>query len=93
MPKFIITFEVEDLAAWEDGFRTHGALFRKQTVSGEIEIGIDPGANHVALYAEVKDPAFFWDALTHQDAIEAMANDGVKAETLRVHAVDRGFAV
>ena len=75
MPKFIITFEVEDVPAWEDGFRTHGDLFRQQTVTGAIEIGIEPGGNHIALYAEVSDPSVFWEALTLPRSIRARRVD------------------
>ncbi len=28
MPRLVVTAEVEDVAKWEEGFRTHGDLFR-----------------------------------------------------------------
>ena len=31
MPKVVITAQVEDAVKWEEGFRTHGELFRSQT--------------------------------------------------------------
>jgi hypothetical protein len=30
MPRVIITAQVEDAANWEQGFRTHGELFRSE---------------------------------------------------------------
>ena len=47
MPRVIVTAKVEDAAAWEKGFRTHGDLFREQTatamhftVTNENEVAI-----------------------------------------------------
>ncbi len=33
MPKVIVTAQVEDPVKWEKNFRTHGSLFRSQTVN------------------------------------------------------------
>lgn len=52
MPRIIVTAEVEDPAAWEEGFRTHGDLFRSQTVS-QMEYSIN--GNEVAVLASPKD--------------------------------------
>ena len=38
MPRVVVTAQVEDLVKWEEGFRTHGDLFRSQTVSEPIGI-------------------------------------------------------
>ncbi len=38
MPRVVVTAQVEELVKWEEGFRTHGDLFRSQTVSGPIGI-------------------------------------------------------
>ena len=46
MPKVVVT-EVEELVKWEEGFRTHGDLFRSQTVSGPS--GIAPEDRNCAL--------------------------------------------
>ncbi|NBC04869.1 MAG: hypothetical protein GVY20_14340 [Bacteroidetes bacterium] len=39
MTKVIITAEVEDAAKWEKGFRTHGDLFKKMSISKPIYVG------------------------------------------------------
>ena len=38
MPKVVITAEVEDTAKWEQGFRSHGDLFRSQTITTPISM-------------------------------------------------------
>ena len=43
MPRIVVTAQVEDLVKWEEGFRTHGDLFRSQTVSGPIGIATNEG--------------------------------------------------
>ncbi len=41
MPKVVVTAQVEDPAKWEEGFGTHGDLFRSQTITRPINGG-DP---------------------------------------------------
>ena len=38
MPKVVITAQVEDAMKWEKGFRTHGSLFKSQTVLKRITL-------------------------------------------------------
>ncbi len=33
MPTILVTAQCEDSAKWEEGFRTHGGLFRDMTVT------------------------------------------------------------
>lgn len=47
MPRVVVTAEVEDGAKWEESFRTHANLFRKQTISNPITFSILEG-NQVA---------------------------------------------
>jgi hypothetical protein len=90
MPKVIITARVEDVAKWEAGFRTHGDLFRRQTVSRPIGIGVGEGSE-VALCLEPDDLTTFMKILDSPATAEAMAFDGVKRETVRVFVLDREF--
>ena len=46
MAKVIVTAEVEDAAKWEEGFRTHGDLFRSQTTT-KLDYGITEGNRQV----------------------------------------------
>jgi hypothetical protein len=43
MPKVVITAQIEDPDKWEKRFRTHGPLFRSQTVTKPI---IDISVKH-----------------------------------------------
>ena len=54
MPKVVVTGQVEDLVKWEEGFRTHGDLFRSQTVSGPIGIATNED-NEVAVCFDASD--------------------------------------
>jgi len=36
MPKVVVTAQVEDPVKWEKSFRTHGNLFRSQTVTNPL---------------------------------------------------------
>ncbi|MEJ2371883.1 MAG: hypothetical protein P8Y07_13670 [Gemmatimonadales bacterium] len=54
MPKVIVTAQIEDPVKWEEGFRTHGELFRRQTVNKPIEFSILEG-NRVACCFEPED--------------------------------------
>ena len=89
MPKVIITAEVEDLVQWEEGFRSHGDLFRRQTVTTPISISTNE-KNEVALIFEPNDLGTFMQLL-ESDAPAAMANDGVKRETVKIFVMDKEF--
>ena len=52
-PRVVVTAEVEDLAKWEKGFRTHGDLFKQMGVS-TMEFGTAEG-NRVAVCGETSD--------------------------------------
>jgi hypothetical protein len=85
MPRIIVTAEVEDPTAWEQGFRTHGDLFRAQTCS-QMEYSIN--GNEVAVLASPKDFDAFMTLFDAPDTAKAMQFDGVKRETVKVYVVD-----
>jgi len=47
MPRVVVTAQVEDPVKWEKNFRTHGRLFKSQTVNKSVSFAII-GGNHVA---------------------------------------------
>ena len=61
MPRVVVTAQVEDLVKWEEGFRTHGDLFRSQTVSGPIGIATNED-NEVAGCFDASDLDGFYPA-------------------------------
>ena len=91
MPKLVITIEVDDLEAWEKGFRTHGDLFRRQTIQGGYDYTVIEAEKRVILCAEVQDVDTFFTLLESQDAEDAKDLDRVKRDTIRIHVLDRRF--
>ena len=92
MTKIVVTAQVEDLVKWEEGFRTHGDLFRSQTVSGPIGIATNEG-NEVAICFDASDLDTFMSILDSPATAEAMAHDGVDRETVKVFVLDKEFVV
>jgi carotenoid cleavage dioxygenase-like enzyme len=87
--KVVITAEVKDPKKWERGFRTHGDLFKSQTVKKPIDFAIS--GNHVAVCAKPDDLDTFMEILDSPATAEAMEFDGVKRETVRVFVLDKEF--
>ena len=92
MPKVVIVAQVEDPVKWEAGFRTHGDLFRSQTVNKPISFATIAG-NQVAICAELDNLDTFMKVLDSPATAEAMAFDGVKRETVKVFVLDKEFKV
>ena len=92
MPRVVVTAQVEDLVRWEAGFRTHGDLFRSQTVSGPIGIATNEG-NEVAVCFDASDLDRFLQGMDSPETAEAMDVDGIKRETVKVFVLDKEFVV
>lgn len=92
MPRVVVTAEVEDGAQWEEGFRTHADLFRKQTISNPITFSILEG-NQVACCFEPENLDTYLEILNSSETHEAMEFDGVKRETVQVYVMDRELRV
>ena len=91
MTKVVITAKVEDLATWEAGFRTHGDLFRRQTILKPVSIATADD-NEVALIFEPENLAKFLEVL-EAEGPDAMANDGVIRETVKMFVLDKEFVL
>ena len=92
MSKVVVTAEVEDHVKWEKNFRTHGDLFRTQTVTKPVTFATIEG-NHVAVCLEPDDLDTCLKALDSPATAEAMAFDGVKRETVKVFVLDKELKV
>ena len=90
MPRVVVTAEVENLEKWEEGFRTHGDLFRQMGVS-RMEFATGAG-NRVAIAGETTDLDAYMKVLASSATAEAMASDGVKRETVQVFVLEIGRA-
>ena len=90
MPKVIVTAEVEDVTRWEHSFRTHGALFRSQTVTTPVGIAVQED-NTVACCFEPTNLDTFMKVLESPETAKAMGADGVKRDTVKLYVMDREF--
>jgi len=91
VPRVVLTAEVDNLATWEQGFRTHGDLFRQMGVSS-MEYCTSEG-NRVAVCGDTTDLDAYMKVLDSPATAEAMAGDGVKRETVRVFVLDKTLTV
>ena len=92
MTRIVVSAQVEDLAKWEEGFRTHTDLFKSQTVSGSIGMATTEG-NEVAVCFEVENVDTFMEVLRSPATAEAMEADGLNRDTVKVFVMDREFTV
>ena len=91
MPKIVAISQVEDLQAWEKAVRTHGDLFRRQTIRGRYEYTTVADENRIVMCAEVDDVDTFFKELKSQDAEDAKDFDGIKRESLQFFVLDKVF--
>ena len=92
MARIVVTANVEDLVKWEEGFRTHGDLFRSQTVSGSIGMATTE-ENDVAVCFEAENLDTFLEVLNSSATADAMALDGVNRDSVKVFVMDKEFTV
>lgn len=90
MPKVIITAQLEDAAKWEEGFRTHGELFRSQTINTPIHFSASE-QNEVTICFEPDDLNTYFEILDSPATVEAMEFDGVKRDTVKVVVLDKEY--
>jgi len=89
MPKVIITADVEDATKWEAEFRTHGELFKRQTVNVcHYSLGKD---NQIATCFEMDDLDTYMKLLDSPETAEAMKSDGIDRDTVRIFVLDKEF--
>lgn len=88
MVKVIITAQVDDVAKWEQGFRTHNDMFKSIGVASPIMIGTSD-ENEVALYEEVADLEAVQTNFESPETIAAMEKDGVRRDTVKIFVLDK----
>ena len=90
MPKVIVVAQVEDAAKWEEGFRTHSDLFRRQTTNKPIRYSVTDG-KQVVICFEPDNLETYLEVMNSPATAEAMAFDGVMRETVKIHVLDKEF--
>ena len=89
MPKVIVTAQVENSANWENGFRSHAGLFNDYTATAIDFTATDD--NEVAILWDVTNLDRYLELMDSPETAEAMAQDGVKRETVRIYVLDKEF--
>ena len=92
MPKVVVTAQVEDLTKWEEGFRTHGDLFRNYTVSKPVNYAMNEG-NEIAVCIEPENLETFKEQFESPATAEAMAVDGIIRDTVKMYVLDHDLEV
>ncbi len=85
--KAIITAQVEDSTNWESAFRSHADLFSKYTATAIQFVATDD--NEVAILWEIANLETFLAQLDAPETAEAMAQDGVDQESVKVYILDK----
>lgn len=91
MPRIVVTFDAEDLQYWEKAFRTHGALFKEQTIVPPWLFAVDETDNSVTLCADVEDLDTLTRVLNSQETLDALSGDGVERATYKLVVLDKRF--
>ena len=89
MSRAIVTAQVEDSANWENDFRNHVELFRDYTATA-IQFSTTDD-NEVAILWEVASLDKFLEQLDSPETAEAMAQDGVNRDSVRVYVLDKAI--
>ncbi len=93
MYKLVALGEVEDIENWERGFRTHGELFRKQTIRSPIHFGVSVNSNEVAIIFELEDLDKYLEILKSKETEDAMKNDGFIKESIKIILIDKKLEI
>ena len=88
MPRIVIVAGIEDATKWEEGFRSHGELFKKQTVTTCHYTVRD---DEVAACFEADDLDTYMRILNSPETEKAMAHDGIKRDTVKIFTLDNQF--
>lgn len=90
MPRVVLTAEIEDPSVWEERFRSHGDLFRGLWEGDfpDVHFATTEG-NEVVMYMEVDDLDAYWAMQETPEIAEAMEEDGVNRDTVRIHVLDK----
>lgn len=89
MPTVIVTAQCENSAKWEEGFRTHGGLFRDMTVTNIQFTATDE--NEIAIRFDVDNLDTYFELFEQPITAESMKIDGVKRDTVKVFVLDKMF--
>ena len=87
MTRALITAKVEDSTKWEKDFRSHVGLFKAYTATAIHFSATDD--NEVAILWEVTNLDKFLEQMDSPETAQAMAQDGVNRESVKVYVLDK----
>lgn len=89
----LVIAKCKDQAKWEEGFRTHGDLFRTAYgLSEPVSYGTGDD-DYVGACFETNDVARAMSALSAPETASAMEGDGLLRDTVKVFVFDKELAV
>lgn len=89
MSRVIITAQVKDSISWVEAFRNHVGLFNDYTATAIHFAATDD--NEVAILWEIADMDKFLEVLDSPETAEAMAEDGVNRDTVKIFLLDKNI--
>jgi hypothetical protein len=93
MATIVVIAKCKDRAKWEEGFRTHGDLFRTAYgISKPVRYGMSED-DYVGACFETSDVAKAMSAISSPETAEAMESDGLLRDTVKVFVFDKELAV
>jgi hypothetical protein len=93
MAKIVVIAKCKDQAKWEQGFRSHGGLFRNDyKVTKPVSYGMGED-NHVIACLEPNDLSAALKMLDSPATHEAMESDGLLRDTVQVFVLEKELAL
>jgi hypothetical protein len=92
MHKVIVVGKVQDLKRWEAGFRTRGDLFKKQSIISPVQFVTPQAGDEIAVLFQVGDLDTFHQVMESPATAEAMAEDGIDKNTVKIFVLDKQFS-
>ena len=86
----VLTAHVKDPVKWEKGFRSHGELLKGGLMTSLIHYTITKNSD-VVMYSETDSVDEYMKFLQSPEIVQAMTEDGVDRETLKVYTLDKEF--
>ncbi|HUF08738.1 MAG TPA: hypothetical protein VMO47_05415 [Rhodothermales bacterium] len=89
MPRIVLTAQVEDPSTWEQKYRTHRDLMELGNLGSVHYTVTDDG---IVMYMKVDELDAYMEFMGSKAVADAMKEDGVKRETVKVHVLDKEFS-
>jgi hypothetical protein len=91
MARVLVVAQCKDPKKWEQTFVTHGQLFRSMGATEPVHYGLD--GNWAAVMMDVRDVNHYKKLMQSKETADAMADDGVLRETVKMFELDKKVAV